>query len=376
MDKKKDPAGSSDRYGHRWTSGYDDWEISASAASKGLVIFQDTRAGSYSVSHLKFTRLGNDLSIGVPEQPYRLLVKEWFADGPKSVGKVQYRNATTSEEVLHGTYPWTSLADLVPSGLVDSSKREHSRPADNAQLSTESDPVESPAQPAGKSSGSVCDDDAVRSTGTRENDVICVPAGQPKVMARGGDDFIHVRHQVDGPQPDDKEIHGGHGIDTVDYRGAFENADIGITASLAKQTVKWGESGTDRLSSIENLGGTDAADRLQGNKKDNTLSGYRGNDQYTLTRGGGKDVIIDEDDTPGNVDTLAFGKGIRLEELIRWNEDYDVVIGVNGADGEVDASVTIRNGSKDDFKVERFLLSDGSSFTLDQIAVNYSLAVF
>jgi Ca2+-binding RTX toxin-like protein len=147
----------------------------------------------------------------------------------------------------------------------------------------------------------------------------------------------------------------------VDYGGAFEAPDVGIHASLKERAVKWGQSGSDRLFGIENIIGTVAADRFEGNARNNVLTGSRGNDLYLVTRGGGKDVILDQDPTMGNVDTILFGPGIRREHLRAHTAGDDVVVEVLGDGGEVDTVVRIERGTDTAFTIERFELDDGKT---------------
>lgn len=86
-------------------------------------------------------------------------------------------------------------------------------------------------------------------------------------------------------------IDAGAGIDTISYL----NAAAGISVSLAisgPQTT--GGAGIDTLSNLENLTGSNFADKLTGNGSDNTISAQAGNDFVTATVGidildGGRD---------------------------------------------------------------------------------------
>jgi Ca2+-binding RTX toxin-like protein len=84
-------------------------------------------------------------------------------------------------------------------------------------------------------------------------------------------------------------INGGSGTDSVSYYNG--NNGTGVTVSLvstAAQTT--GGSGSDTLSSIENLYGTNYADKFTGNTGANYLRGYSGND--TLDGGTGYDTMV------------------------------------------------------------------------------------
>ena len=68
---------------------------------------------------------------------------------------------------------------------------------------------------------------------------------------------------------------GGNGIDTASYVGAVAGVTVALGTTAAQNTVG---DGTDTLSSIENLIGSDFADTLSGTAGDNTISGGGGDD--------------------------------------------------------------------------------------------------
>lgn len=81
-------------------------------------------------------------------------------------------------------------------------------------------------------------------------------------------------------------LNGGSGIDTASY--AF--ASGAVTVSLALATAQaTGGSGTDTLTAIENLAGSNYADNLIGNAAANVLTGGTGQD--TLRGGAGNDTF-------------------------------------------------------------------------------------
>ena len=112
---------------------------------------------------------------------------------------------------------------------------------------------------------------------------------------------------------DVKNLQGGDGVDTVNYR-SFSNTDfVGVDANLSTtaQTVKtWflqnasnTSSVTDTLSGFENFGGTDFADKITGSAAANKLWGFSGDD--SINAGDGNDVVI----TGTGVDTVDAGAG-------------------------------------------------------------------
>ncbi len=77
---------------------------------------------------------------------------------------------------------------------------------------------------------------------------------------------------------------GGTGFDTIDYSASTTGVQVDLSSSTAIGF------GIDRLSNIEGVIGTAAADRLWGDSADNVFAGGAGNDR--VDGGAGDDVII------------------------------------------------------------------------------------
>jgi Ca2+-binding RTX toxin-like protein len=93
---------------------------------------------------------------------------------------------------------------------------------------------------------------------------------------------------------------GGNGNDYADYYSSTAS----VTVNLAMGTANDGLGGTDTLSQIENVQGSNTAgDNLTGDANNNTFYGYGGND--TLNGGDGNDLLIGG---TGN-DSLIGGNG-------------------------------------------------------------------
>jgi predicted extracellular nuclease len=119
-------------------------------------------------------------------------------------------------------------------------------------------------------------------------------AGADIVSGLGGNDVIEGSAGAD-------TLAGGSGSDTVDYSGAA----AGVSVRLAIQnTLNDGNGSTDRLSSIENVLGSNFNDLLFGDGQSNTLNGGLGAD--TLLGLGGNDTLIGGD---GAANTLQGGLG-------------------------------------------------------------------
>ncbi|MBK8117276.1 MAG: M10 family metallopeptidase C-terminal domain-containing protein [Candidatus Accumulibacter sp.] len=92
-------------------------------------------------------------------------------------------------------------------------------------------------------------------------------------------------------------LNGGTGIDTVSYAYGLAGTS-GVTVNLAVSTAQaTGGSGSDTLTSIENLFGSAYADQLTGNADANSLGGGAGND--TLDGGAGSDTLAGGDGSDG-----------------------------------------------------------------------------
>ncbi|MEF8747639.1 MAG: calcium-binding protein [Candidatus Accumulibacter propinquus] len=92
-------------------------------------------------------------------------------------------------------------------------------------------------------------------------------------------------------------LDGGDGIDTLSYLYATTTGSSGVTLDLSLvnasgQATASGISGADLIKNVENLTGSNYADRLTGNSGANILNGGTGAD--TLTGGDGSDVYYVE----------------------------------------------------------------------------------
>ena len=99
-----------------------------------------------------------------------------------------------------------------------------------------------------------------------------------------GNDFLQ------GTLGDDK-LRGGNGNDTASFVTAFSNTATGVTVDLNAQGAaqNTGAAGSDNLTSIENLIGSQYNDTLTGDGNDNVIEGGLGND--ALVGGLGTDTV-------------------------------------------------------------------------------------
>ncbi|MGL4962657.1 MAG: M10 family metallopeptidase C-terminal domain-containing protein [Inquilinus sp.] len=125
-------------------------------------------------------------------------------------------------------------------------------------------------------------------TGSGENNVLTLGAGNDNAWGLGGNDTILGEAGDDilrgGAGAD--VLNGGTGIDLVTYYDSF----VGVSVSLVTGLGTGGEAQGDTLAGIENLSGSQGNDTLVGNAGVNRLAGYSGTD--VLRGGAGADVLI------------------------------------------------------------------------------------
>ncbi len=160
-------------------------------------------------------------------------------------------------------------------------------------------------------------------------------AGDNAITGGVGDDVLS------GGAGDDA-LNGGDGMDTVDYG----LASSGVSAFLDGADSEDGDGGTDTLTGIENLRGSDFADLLYGTAGDNILNGGLGDDLLIgrggndILRGGdGFDLVDYSDASTGvvvklNIGVASDGEGgtdtlISVEDL-NGSLLNDVLIGNTG----------------------------------------------
>ena len=97
--------------------------------------------------------------------------------------------------------------------------------------------------------------------------------------------MTRARNRIRG-QGHNYVLNGAADRDTV----LFDDSDTGVTASLSTGTATG--DGTDTLTAVEDLIGSDLVDTLLGNGSANRLSGRDGND--SLSGRGGYDVLLGE----------------------------------------------------------------------------------
>ena len=152
-------------------------------------------------------------------------------------------------------------------------------------------------------------------TGGAGNDMIAGGEGNDTLIGGAGNDVLR----------------GGAGVDRAGYINATSAVTVDLRIIIAQNT---GGAGTDTLSGIESVGGSNFNDTLNGNNRANTLFGGLGNDtlsgfeagdrlvggagQDTLTGGTGRDSFVF--DAPVNtggaiVDTITDFSSAQLDRI-------------------------------------------------------------
>jgi Ca2+-binding RTX toxin-like protein len=126
-------------------------------------------------------------------------------------------------------------------------------------------------------------------TGSKFNDTLTGNSGDNILLGGAGHDTLNGGGGADtleGGNGNDV-MNGGAGIDLVTYGLAGSAVTVSLLVAGAQNTLGYG---TDKLSGIENLIGSDFGDTLTGNGGANLLAGGNGND--TLSGGGGDDTLV------------------------------------------------------------------------------------
>ncbi|WP_183094713.1 calcium-binding protein [Nocardioides stalactiti] len=212
-------------------------------------------------------------------------------------------------------------------------------------------------------------------TGTSGNDVICGLGGNDLLRGLAGDDELVAGDGNDTiwPGRGSNTVNGGTGTDAVRYDDlATGSVEVRLSAGSVTGAV------TDTVVRVENVVGTDRADRLVGSAGPNRLEGLGGNDVIVgrgdsdrLLGAEGNDVIqpgIQDDVADGGDgrDTISFsdltGSGVQVDLGARS------ATGQTGVDAITNFEAVVGT-IRDDV-----LIGDGNYNTLNGLAGNDVLA--
>ncbi|MGE7964675.1 retention module-containing protein [Pseudomonas sp. NPDC089918] len=213
-------------------------------------------------------------------------------------------------------------------------------------------------------------------TGTSGDDVLVAGAGNNVINAGDGNDVLSAgsgNNELHGGAGNDllfsgagnDLLDGGTGNDTASYAHATAGVTVNLSQLTAQNTLG---AGTDTLTGIENLTGSNFNDSLMGdNNNSNIINGGLGND--ALNGGGGDDFLIGG---LGN-NTLTGGSGADTFQWLKSNSGHDVITDFTPGTDKLDLSQLLQgeNGtaaSLDDYL--HFTVSGSGASVITSIDVS------
>ncbi|WP_311886155.1 MULTISPECIES: retention module-containing protein [unclassified Pseudomonas] len=189
------------------------------------------------------------------------------------------------------------------------------------------------------------------------NDVLTAGSGNNELHGGAGNDLLYS-----GPGND--LLDGGTGIDTASYAHATAGVTVNLGLLGAQNTIG---AGTDTLTGIENLVGSNFNDTLTGDNNNNVINGGLGND--ILNGGGGDDLLIGG---MGN-NTMTGGAGADTFQWLKGNSGHDLITDFTPGTDKLDLSQLLQgeNGttaSLDDYL--HFTVSGSGASVLTSIDVS------
>ncbi|WP_448108960.1 retention module-containing protein [Pseudomonas azerbaijanoccidentalis] len=177
-------------------------------------------------------------------------------------------------------------------------------------------------------------------TGTAGNDTLVAGNGDNVINAGDGNDILTAgtgNNTLHGDAGNDllfsgignDLLDGGTGNDTASYAHATSAVTVNLGTSGPQNTFG---AGTDTLTAIENLIGSDFNDKLTGDNNSNIITGGLGND--VLKGEGGDDFLIGG---LGN-NTLTGGSGADTFQWLKGNSGHDVITDFTPGTDKLDLS--------------------------------------
>ncbi|NVJ97967.1 MAG: hypothetical protein HWE25_07440 [Alphaproteobacteria bacterium] len=157
-------------------------------------------------------------------------------------------------------------------------------------------------------------------SGNAQDNEIKGYGGDDLIEASGGDDTLYGGAGHD-------TLDGGNGVDTA----VFSDSYVGVSISLNDTVTNTSNGNRVVLRNIENIVGSVAGDRIEGDESDNQFTGLTGGDVFAFLNDWGNDTITDFN---AQVDILDFGAASTVTEFADLSVDQvgdDTVI--TGPDG-------------------------------------------
>ncbi|WP_097302470.1 retention module-containing protein [Pseudomonas chlororaphis] len=194
-------------------------------------------------------------------------------------------------------------------------------------------------------------------TGTAGDDVLLAGSGDNLINAGDGNDVLiagsgnNTLHGDAGNDllfggPGNDLLDGGTGNDTASYAHAGAGVTVDLSLLGAQNT---GGAGSDILTAIENLVGSNYNDNLTGDNNANIIAGGLGND--VLNGGGGDDLLIGG---PGN-NSLTGGSGSDTFQWQQGNSGHDLVTDFTPGIDKLDLSQLLQGENASSASLDDYL---------------------
>jgi len=168
-------------------------------------------------------------------------------------------------------------------------------------------------------------------------------------------------------------FYGGAGVDIMSGGGGIDRLYGGAGNDVLHGDddgdYLLGEDDEDELlggAGNDNLSGGNGDDILTGGTGNDTLSGDSGSDTYVFNLGDGQDSISNYEANSDIIDTLRFGEGISVSDLVFTPSGNHLLITINGTTDQISLSNHF-SGSDGFYAIDSIEFADGSSLTPAEI---------